>query len=344
MKVYITRQIPNQGMDLLKTQGYTITINPYDRVLTKEELIEELGQNQYDAVLCLLTDKIDGEVMDAAGKQCKIFANYAVGVDNIDLAAAKERGIIITNTPGVLTDSVAEHTFALMLSIAHRIAEADRFTRAGNYKGWAPMLLLGNDVAGKTIGIVGLGRIGSRVAHHAVKGFNAKVIYYDVKRNEEFEKEFSAEDQLRHSSSEANGSDYGGGAIVQFRSNVDDLLKEADFVSIHVPLLDSTRHLINAERLKMMKPTAYLINTSRGPVIDEQALVEALRNKIIKGAALDVFENEPALAPGLTELDNVILTPHIASGTEETRQAMSRLAAENIIAALEGEEPPSLVT
>ncbi len=320
MKIYVTRKIPERGIDKLKAKGYEVDVNPENKVLSKEELISALKQKPYDAVLCLLTDKIDKEIFEAV-PTAKIFANYAVGFDNINLAAAKEKGVMITNTPGVLTETVAEHTFALMLAISHRIAEADKFTKAGNYKGWAPMLLLGTDLSHKTLGVVGLGRIGSRVAYHGAKGFDMKVVYYDLNRNEEFEKEFNAE----------------------FKSNVDDVLKESDFISIHVPLLDSTKHLINAEKLKMMKPTAYLINTSRGPVIDERALVEALKNKTIKGAALDVFENEPQLAPGLAELENVILTPHIASATEETRSKMSDLAASNIIEALEGKIPPNLV-
>jgi glyoxylate reductase len=321
MKIYITRKIPQAGIKMLEKKNYEIAVNPENKVLTKEELINALAGKNYNAVLCLLTDKIDADVFDAAGEQCKIFANYAVGFDNIDLKAAKERGIMVTNTPEVLTETVAEHTFSLMLSIAHRIVEADKFTRAGKYKGWEPMLLLGTDLSRKIIGIIGLGRIGSRVAHHAVRGFDAKIIYYDIKRNESFEKEFGAE----------------------YKKNIEDLLKEADFVSLHVPLLDSTRHLINDERLKIMKSTAYLINTSRGPVIDEQALTNALKNKTIKGAAIDVFEREPELTPGLAELDNIILTPHIASGTEETRSKMSELAAKNIIAALEGNIPPNLV-
>jgi glyoxylate reductase len=323
MNIFITRKIPTRGINLLKENGYEITVSPYDRVLSKEELVEYLKRDKYDALLCLLTDKIDAEVLEAAEESgIKIVANYAVGFDNVDVKAAGERGIMVTNTPGVLTDTVAEHTFALMLAIAHRIAEADRFTRAEKYKGWAPMLLLGNDLSRKTIGIVGLGRIGSRVAHHAARGFDAKIIYHDIKKNEDFEREFAAE----------------------YKEKLEDLLAEADFVSLHVPLLESTRHLINAERLNMMKPTAYLINTSRGSVIDEAALVEALKNHTIRGAALDVFENEPALASGLVALENVILTPHIASATEETRQAMSALAAENIIAALEGKTPPNVIS
>lgn len=305
---------------MLKEKGYEVIISPHDRVLTKDELKNYLLEGKFNAVLCLLTDKIDVEVLDAAGKQCRIFANYAVGFDNIDVKAATERGIMITNTPGVLTDSVAEHTFTLMLAIAHRVTESDRFTRAGKYIGWEPMLFLGTDVSKKILGVVGLGRIGSRVAHHAVQGFEMRVIYHDLKRNEDFEKEFGAE--------------YRG---------LNELLKEADFVSLHVPLLPATRHLINAEKLKLMKPTAYLINTSRGPIIEERALVEALEKGVIRGAALDVYENEPELTSGLAKLENVILTPHTASATEETRQAMSELAAKNIVEGLEGRTPPNLV-
>lgn len=317
----MTRMIPQAGIEKLQQQGYEVVVNPEDRVLSKDELIATLKQDQYDAVLCLLTDKIDADVFAVAGSQCKIFANYAVGFDNIDLVAAKDRGIMITNTPGVLTETVAEHAVTLMLAVAHRVVEADKFIRAGKYHGWAPMLLLGSDLATKTVGILGLGRIGSRVAHHVGHGFDCKVIYYDVKRNEAFEKEFNAE----------------------FRANVEDVLKEADFVSVHVPLLDSTRHLINAERLRMMKRSAFLINTSRGPVVDEAALVDALKNGVIRGAGLDVFEHEPDLAPALNELENAVLTPHLASATEETRSKMSELAAENIIAALGGGVPPNLV-
>lgn len=305
---------------MLKDKGYEVVINPEDRVLTKEELINNLKGQNYDALFCLLTDRIDGEIMDSFGPQLKIIANMAMGFDNIDIEETKKRGIMVANTPDVLTKTVAEHTFSLMLAIAHRIAEADKFTRALKYQGWAPMLLLGNDLSGKTLGVVGLGRIGSRVAYHALRGFDMRVVYYDVKRNEDFEKEFSA-----------------------VYMPLEDLLKQSDFISIHVPLLDSTRHLINAENLKLMKPSAYLVNTSRGPVIDEAALAYALANKVIKGAALDVFEFEPKITPELLSLDNIVLTPHIASATEETRSEMSALAAANIIEALEGRTPPNLV-
>lgn len=321
MKVFITRLIPDRGINLLKSKGYEVVMSEKDAPLASRELITALKTGQFDAILCDLDDKIREEVLAAAGPQAKIFANYAVGFDNIDLAAAGKRGVMITNTPGVLTETVAEHAFALMLAIARRIVEADKFMRAGKFTSWSPTLLLGTDVSGKTLGILGLGRIGSRVAYHAVKGFDMKVLYYDPKRNEDFEKEFGA----------------------QYTANPDDLLRSADFISVHVPLLPATRHLINAEKFKLMKKTAYLINTSRGPIVDEKALAEALKQGIIKGAAIDVFENEPAMHPMLKDLDNIIVTPHIASATEETRQKMSELAAKNIIEALEGKTPPNLV-
>jgi len=316
MKIYITRKIPDSGINKLKEKGYEVDINPEDKVLSKEELISALKTKPYDAVLCLLTDKIDTEILEAA-PQAKIFANYAVGYNNVDVKTAKEKNILISNTPGVLTETVAEHTFALMLAISHRIAEADKFTKDGKYQGWSPTLLLGTDLSRKTLGIIGLGRIGARVAYHAKNGFDMDVIYYDVNKNEDVD--------------------------IKYKENMEDVLREADFVSIHVPLLDSTHHLISAEKLKMMRNSAYLINTSRGPIIDEKALVKALENKDIKGAALDVFEEEPKLAEGLADLDNVILTPHIASATEETRSKMSEMTAENIIATLEGSTPPNLV-
>ncbi len=320
-KIFVTRKIPERGISMLKEKGYEVDVSAKDGVLTKEELITALHAKQYDAVLCLLTDPIGKEIFDAA-PSAKIFSNYAVGFNNIDVPEAKQRGIMITNTPGVLTETVAEHTFALILAMASRIVEADAFARAGKYTGWAPMMFLGSDISHKTLGILGAGRIGSRVAHHGKHGFDMNVIYYDVKRNEEIEKTTGA----------------------SYRDTPEAVLKEADVVSIHVPLLDSTKHLINKERLAMMKRTAYIVNTSRGPVVDEAALVEALKNNVIKGAALDVFENEPKLAPGLTELSNVVITPHIASATEETRSKMSEMAAQAIIDALEERKPVNLVS
>lgn len=316
MKIFITRKIPEIGIKILQEKGYNVVVSSFDGVLPREELIQSV--RGVDAILPLLTDKIDGEVMDAAGPQLKIIANYAVGYDNINLEDAKKRKIFVSNTPDVLTDSVAEHTFALMISISRRVVEGDKFMRAGRYKGWEPLLLLGTDMMRKTLGVIGLGRIGSRVAHIGSRGFEMKIMYYDVKRNEEFEKQYNA-----------------------VFASIDEILKQADFITLHVPLLPTTKHLINEEKLNIMKPTAYLVNTSRGPVIDENALAAALKEGKIKGAALDVFENEPETAPGLSELDNVVITPHIASGTKETRDDMAKTAAANIIEALEGRVPPN---
>lgn len=318
--VYITRKLPEPALSLLQEKGYEVDVSEKDGVLEKAELITALNAKPYDAVLCLLTDTIDADVF-AAAPNAKIFANYAVGFNNIDLDAAKNAAIRISNTPGVLTETVAEHAFGLIMAITQRIVEADRFTRSGKYVGWAPELLLGMDLRGKTLGILGAGRIGSQVARHAKLGFGMNIAYYDVKQSSELEEGLGA----------------------TFYASPDELLKMSDVVSVHVPLLDSTHHLVNKERLAQMKPTAYLVNTSRGPVVDEAALVEALKNKVIAGAALDVFENEPALAEGLTSLDNVILTPHTASASLETRSAMARIAAENIIAVLEGGEPTTPV-
>ncbi len=318
MKVFITRKIPDEGLKLLEGK-VDLEVWEEDRVIPREELLKRV--KGVDVLLPLLTDKIDAEVMDAAGSQLKAIANYAVGYDNIDVKAATERKIYVANTPGVLTEAVAEHTFALLLSIARRIPESDRFTRAGKYKGWEPMLLLGSAIEDKTLGIVGLGQIGSRVAEMAVKGMKMKIVYHDLKQDLEFEKKL--------------------GAV--YKKELDDLLKESDFVSIHVPLLPATKHLINAKNLSLMKETAYLINTSRGPVVDEKALIEVLKKEKIAGAALDVFEEEPKLAPGLTELESVVLTPHTASATIETRGAMSTLAAQAVLEVLAGKAPKNLV-
>jgi len=317
-KVFVARPIPEDGILLLRKRGFDVEVNPEDRVLPKEELKEKVAG--CDAVLSLLTDKIDGEVLDAAGRQLKIVANYAVGYDNIDVKAATERKVFVSNTPGVLTEAVAEHTFALLLAAAKRIVEADSFTRAGKFKRWEPLGFLGPQIWGKTIGIIGLGRIGSFVAQIARGGFNMEILYHDVKRNEEFEMRFSA---TYH--------------------ELPALLKKSDFVTLHVPLIPATHHLISAKELGMMKPTAILINTSRGPVVDERALVEGLKAKKIVGAGIDVYEHEPQLTPGLADLPNIVMTPHTASATHEARGAMSRIAAENIIAALEGKQPPNLV-
>ncbi len=311
-KIFVTRQIPEIGINLLKEKGHEVSIGPEGKI-SKGELLE--GVKEVDAILSVLTEKIDGEVMDAAGEQLKIIANYAVGYNNINIAEAKKRNIIVTNTPGVLTDTVADHAVAMIFAIARRIVEADKYTRAGKYKVWGPKLFLGAEITGKTLGIIGFGRIGSAVALRMAKGFDMKIIYYDVHRNEKLEKKY--------------------GFIYR---EIDDLLEKADFISLHTALTEETKHLINADRLKLMKQNACLVNTSRGPIVDEMALIKALKEKKIAGAALDVFEEEPELMPGLIDLDNIILTPHIASGTKGTRDKMAEIAANNIIAVLDRKE------
>lgn len=319
--IYVTRQIPEVGINLLRAAGHEVDISTKDGVLTPEELKDALYQKPYEGILSLLTDKIDASVLEAA-PSVKIVANYAVGYNNINVDDMKAKEVIVTNTPGVLTDTVAEYTFAMIMAVAKRIPEADKFTRAGKYEGWAPQLLLGSDLQGKTLGIVGAGRIGSGVAKRAKLGLGMNVIYSDLKRSEALE--------------DAVECEYCEGGL-------DELLAKADVVSVHVPLLESTRHLIGAEQLAKMKDTAYLINTSRGPVIDEAALVEALKNKTIRGAAIDVFEDEPALKPGLSELNNAVVTPHIASASEETRDKMSEMAGQSIVDFFNGEKPEHVV-
>ncbi len=314
--IYVTRKIPEAGLKVLRDKGYEVVVNNNSGALTPEDFLKALKEKSYSAILSLLTDKIDASVF-VASPDLKIVANYAVGYNNIDLEEAKKRNVRISNTPEVLTMTVAQHAFALLLSLASRVVEGDQYVRDGHFKGWEPELLLGVDVPGKTLGILGAGRIGSKLAQFAKNGFEMEIIYYDVNRNELLEKSFGA----------------------RYMATPEELLKEADFVSVHVPLLENTRHLINAERLRLMKKTAYLINTSRGPVVDEIALVEALKEGVIAGAGLDVYEKEPELAPGLKDLPNVIITPHTASATRETRDKMAVMAAENIIAVLAGGEP-----
>jgi len=310
-KVFVTRRIPESGIKLLKDKRYEVEVSDVDGVIPRDALLQKV--KGADAILSLLTDKVNDELFDAAGPQLKIVANYAVGYDNIDVPAAAKRNIIITNTPGVLTESVAEHTIALIFALAHRIVESDQFMRDGKYDGWAPMLFLGNDLVGKTIGLVGMGRIGANVAKRMCDGFGVKILYYDRSRSEDLEKQYKME-----------------------FVDLETLLKNSDFVSVHLPMTPETKHLLGKAQFAMMKKTAYLINTARGPILDEAALVEALKNGVIKGAALDVYEQEPKMALGLAELPNTVLTPHTASATEETRGAMSELAAKNIIEVLAG--------
>ncbi len=307
-KVFITTEIPDVGIALLKAQGYEIEIGPL-----------ELAKGA-DALLSQLKDHIDGALLDAIGPQLKVVANYSVGYDNFDLQAAKERGVLCTNTPGVQKEVVAEHAVALLFTVARRIVEGDRYMRAGKFKGFEPDLLMGAELAGKTLGLIGHGRIGCRAADILQKGIGMNVMYYDSVRDEEREKQC--------------GITY---------APLDEVLGVADAVTIHVSLSASTQHLLGAKEIALMKPTAYLVNTSRGAVIDEKALVLALQAKQIAGAALDVFEEEPNLSPGLADLDNVVLTPHIASAGREARDNMAKLAAQNIIEALSGRTPPNLV-
>lgn len=313
MKVVVTRKIPGNGIKMLEEVGYEVVVGQQDGPMLRDQLLETI--NGADGVLTQLQDKVDQEFLNAAGSQLKIVANFAVGYDNFDLPTLSSHNIVGTNTPDVLTEAVAEHAFVLIMAITRRIVEAHSLALIQS-QGFGPEVLLGVELKDKILGVLGLGRIGSRVAEIG-KCFGMKVIYYDIKQNAEFESKIGA----------------------NFKANPEDLLKEADVVSVHVPLLDSTRHMINAQRLKMMKPTAYLINTSRGPVVDEMALVEALKSKTIAGAGLDVFENEPKLTPGLEFVPNVVLTPHIASATIEARSAMGELAAKNIIAILSGQPP-----
>lgn len=316
-RVYVTRPIPEAGLALLRQECEVTVFPEEDRIPSREELIE--GVRGKDALLCLLTDEITAEVMDAA-PNLKVISNYAVGYNNIDVAAATARGIVVTNTPGVLTETTADFAWALLMAVARRVVEADRYTRAGKFRGWGPLLFLGSDVYGKRLGIVGMGRIGQAIARRAL-GFDMEVLYHNRRPVDP-----AVEKQLR----------------AKYVS-LDELLSQSDYVVLTVPLTPETRHLIGARELSLMKPTAYLINPARGPVVDEKALVEALKNRVIAGAALDVYEEEPKLTPGLAELDNVVLAPHIASATIETRTKMAIMAAENILAVLRNQRPKYVV-
>jgi glyoxylate reductase len=315
MKIFVTRKIPEKGLKLLQ-KYHEIEVNPHDSSLTKDEIIK--GIKGKEGLLCLLTDNIDSEIINSEPK-LKMIANYAVGYNNIDIRTASKKNIPVSNTPGVLTDTTAELTWALLFSAARRIVEGDYFTRAGKFKGWAPMLMLGQDFNKKTLGIIGAGRIGTAVALKS-KGFNMNILYYNRSENKKLNKELNAK-----------------------KVELDTLLKQSDFVSLHVPLNDETKHLISKKELKMMKETAVLVNTSRGPVIDEKALIESLEKKWIFSAGLDVYENEPEIPDSLKKLDNVVIQPHTGSASFETRSKMALMAAENMIEGLKGEIPPNCV-
>ncbi len=309
--IYITRRIPLAGLKLLNESGITFDMGKDRNPLSKKDLIKKLKLKPYDGVISFLTDEIDQSVFVAC-PTAKVFANFSVGFNNINIEDAKKNGIEVSNTPGTSNTAVAESTVSMMMALTTRITEGDRFMRKGKYKGWDPELLVGTDMKDKVIGLIGVGAIGSVVAKILFNGFGAKIIYSDVVANQQIEQETGA-----------------------VKKELSDVLKEADIISLHCPLLPSTTHLINKNTLSQMKPTAFLINTARGPVIDEEALVEALKKNQIRGAALDVFEFEPKLSSGLAKLENVILTPHIASSRETARNQMAEIAAKNIISAFE---------
>ena len=311
--IFITRMIPDKAVAYLR-EHCDVEVNPHDRPLTKDELFAGVAGKH--AVMTMLTDPVNGELMDAAGPQCRIIANYAVGYNNMDLAAASERGIFLSNTPDVLTDATADMAWALMLAVARRVVEGDKVTRAGQFVGWSPLFMLGPEVSGKTLGIVGAGRIGQATAKRA-HGFNMKVVYTANSPKPEFEK--------------ATGASF---------LPLDDLLKSADFISLHVPLTPKTKYLIGEREFGLMKKTAILVNTARGPVIDEKALAKALQSGQIWGAGLDVYEREPIVEEGLLGLQNAVLAPHLGSSTFETRENMGLMAANNILRALRGDIPP----
>ncbi len=319
-KVFVTRHIPEVGLAMLrKRKDLHIVVAPQDKAISRRKLLRSV--RGADILLSILTDKIDAAVMDAAGSKLKMIANYAVGFDNIALKEAKRRGIVITNTPGPeISETVAEHVIALMFALAHRIVETDAFSRRGNYHGWGPEMLLGCDVYGTTLGIVGGGAIGSAVAKRMHDGFGVTILYTDIRRNKKLEAETGA----------------------KFRT-LPQLLKQSDFVSLHVPLLPSTHHMIGMRELKLMKPTAFLINTARGPVIDEAALITALTHHVIAGAGIDVYEHEAHIPRGLRKLKNIILTPHTASATHGARNAISIAVAKNILAFIDGKTPPNAI-
>jgi len=315
-EVFVTRAIPDKGFDMIR-DFCDVDLWPGELPPTRPELLQHV--RGVDGLLCLLTDKIDGEVMDEAGRQLKVISNYAVGVDNIDVNAATARKIPVGNTPDVLTDATADFAFTLMMAAGRRLLEAERYVRAGKWKTWGPMLLLGVDMKEATLGLVGFGRIGKAMARRAV-GFDMRVIYYDPS-------EKKADPDIKAT-----------------RVDFETLLKKSDFISLHTPLTRDTRHMIDSEALSKMKPSAVLVNTSRGPVVDLDALYEALKERRIFAAGLDVTEPEPLpLDSPLLTLDNIIIAPHIASASKTARANMSWMAAQNLIAGLKGDRLPNCV-
>ena len=314
MKVLVTGNLPDDIVSSIQAH-HDVQIHTEDRPMDRSAILSSVGGVQ--GLLCMITDQVDRELLDKA-PDLKIVANFGVGFNNIDVAVATERGIMVTNTPGVLTDATADLTLALILAVGRRVVESDHYTRAGKFQYWAPFYFLGHEISGKTLGIVGMGRIGEAVAKRAA-GFNMPVLYHNRQR-------------LDPKQEERLGANY---------ATLDILLKESDFVSVHVPLTDRTQHLISTRELALMKTSAFLINTARGPVVDERALLTALQSGAVAGAGLDVYENEPLITSGLKDLPNVILLPHVGSATVETRRRMAAMAVENLMAGLEGRMPPN---
>lgn len=310
-KVYVTSEIPEEGIELLE-KYFEVEVNREDRNLSKDELISKIKDK--DGVLCRLADIIDKEVINNASR-VKIFANYAVGFNNIDISEATSRGVFVTNTPDVLTDTTAELAWALLFAAARRVVESDKFMRSGKFIKWSSKLFLGQDIKGKTLGIIGLGKIGKAFGKKSI-GFEMNILYYNRSRDKEFEKKYGAE-----------------------YVDMDTLLRKSDFISIHLPLTEETRHLIGENEFNKMKETAIIINTARGPIIEEKALARALKSKRIMAAGLDVYEREPEFEPELKDLDNVVMLPHIGSATAETRTNMAIMAAQNIVEVLSGNKP-----
>ncbi len=313
-KIVVTRRIPENGIELLK-RYFTVDLNKSDKDLSQDRLTKRL--DGAFGVVAMMANKFDSETLDDL-QTVRVISNFAVGFNNVDVSAATKKGIVVTNTPGVLTDATADMTIGLMLATARRIAEGDRLVRAGKFRGWTPTYMLGQEVSGKTIGIVGAGRIGTAVARRSI-GFGMKVLY--------------------HSRGHKTEIDSIGGSLV----SLEKLLAACDFVSVNVALNDQTFGLIGRKELALMKPAAILINTARGEVVDEIALISALKRKKIAGAGLDVFVNEPKINPEFMKLDNVVLVPHLGSATFETRAKMSEMVAMNAIAVLKGERPPGIL-
>lgn len=313
-KVIVTRMIPQPGLEVLKE--FDVKVLSEDPP-AREVLLEAV--QEVDGVLSTVTERIDAELLDVVGPRLRVVANMAVGYDNIDVEAANERGVIVTNTPGVLDETTADVAFMLLLAAARRLGEGERLLRSGRFKAWGPMTLMGPDVWGKRLGIIGMGRIGTAVARRA-RGFRMQVVYHNRTRNEDAERE--------------TGARY---------LPLDELLNSSDFISIHTPLTAGTYHIIGERELSLMRPYAVLVNTGRGPVVDEAALADALENKRIFAAGLDVYEREPEVHPKLLQLENVVLSPHIGSASLETRGRMAQMAAENLRAVLKGGQPQNQV-